>query len=123
MDAAGYTPDISVVITDDHAIVREGLRLIIDEQPEMRVVAEAGDVAGARRHAGEHKPDVLLLDINLNGESGLDAIPALRAEAPATAIVVLTMQNDAAYARMALEAGAVGYVVKEAAGHELVRAI
>jgi two-component system, NarL family, response regulator NreC len=123
MEAGKAPTQIRVMLTDDHAIVREGLRLIIDGQPGMQVVAEASDVAGAAAHLREHEPDVLLLDINLGGESGLDAIPALREQSPRTAIVILTMQKDPAYARQALEAGAAGYVVKESAAQELVRAI
>jgi two-component system response regulator NreC len=123
MEAGTSHEPITVVITDDHAVVRQGLRLIIEAQSQMHVVAESSDLAGARAHLRDHVPDVLLLDVNLGGESGLDAIPSLRSGAPATAIVVLTMQNEPAYARRALEAGASGYVVKEAAGDELVRAI
>jgi two-component system, NarL family, response regulator NreC len=114
---------ITVAIADDHAVVREGLRMIISAQPDIEVVAEAGDVAGTQAILVEDSPDVLLLDINLGSESGLRALRALQAAGPATAIVILTMQKDPLYAREALDAGAAGYVVKESAAHELVRAI
>jgi two-component system response regulator NreC len=123
MDAGNASDSTTVVITDDHAVVREGLRLIIDAQDRMSVLAEAGDLAGARAALREHTPNVLLLDVNLGGESGLNAIPEFRREWPGTAIVVLTMQDEPNYARQALEAGAAGYVLKEAAGSEVVRAI
>jgi two-component system response regulator NreC len=114
---------ITVAIADDHAVVREGLRMIISAQPDIEVVAEAGDVAGTQAMLAEHAPDVLLLDINLRSESGLRALGALQAAGPATAIVILTMQKDPLYAREALDAGAAGYVLKESAANELVRAI
>jgi two-component system response regulator NreC len=121
---ASHPPDpITVVVTDDHVVVREGLRLLIDSEPQMRVVAEADDVASARLQMREHQPTVLVLDVNLGGESGLDAIPLLRKEAPGTAILVLTMEKEAAYASQAFDAGAAGYVIKDAAAKELVRAI
>jgi two-component system response regulator NreC len=87
------------------------------------VVAEAGDVEAARRYVRGHKPQVLVLDLNMPGGSVLEAIPSLRQEAPATQIVVLTMQEDPAFAREALRAGALAYVLKEAAEDELVEAV
>ncbi len=114
---------IRIVLADDHAVVRSGLRLLLEGEDGFEVVAEAGDVDAARRYVRGHKPDVLVLDLNMPGESSLDAIPSLRAEAPDTEIVVLTMQAEPAFARQALAAGAVGYVLKEAADSELVEAI
>jgi two-component system response regulator NreC len=114
---------VTVLICDDHAVVREGLRLILAGEAGIDVVGEASDVEGVRRALAEHAPDVLLLDINLGGESALSRIPELRREAPGTAIVVLTMQKEPFYAREALEGGATGYVLKESAASELVRAI
>ena len=114
---------ISVFVADDHAIVREGLRLILDGEPDIAFVGEAADLDATLRYVRGRKPDVLVLDVNLAGESGLDAIPRLRAEAPHTEIVVLTMQREASYARRALESGARGYVVKESAASDLVHAI
>jgi two-component system response regulator NreC len=114
---------IRVVIADDHAVVRRGLRQVLDAEEGFEVVAEASDLDGARRYVRGHRPDVLVLDLNMPGGSSLDGIPELRAECPGTQIVVLTMQNEPAYARHALSAGALGYVLKESAESELVEAI
>lgn len=114
---------VRVVIADDHPVVRRGLRQLLEAEPELQVVAEGGDLDAARRYVLGHHPDVLVLDLNMPGGSSLDAIPDLRAEFPDTAIVVLTMQDEPAYARQALAAGAVGYVLKDAADAELVDAV
>jgi two-component system response regulator NreC len=113
----------TIVIADDHTIVRQGLRLLIDADPAMQVIAEAGTVADAERLTRAHRPTVLVLDLNMHGESGLEAIPRLRETAPETAIVVLTMQDDPGFARQALQTGALGFVLKEAADEELLEAI
>lgn len=97
--------------------------MLLDAEPDLEVVAEAGDAASAERYARGHQPDVLILDLNMPGGSGLDAIPRLLTEVPATKIVVLTMQREPAFARQALAAGAVGYVLKDAADAELVLAV
>jgi two-component system response regulator NreC len=124
MDAsAAGTPTTRVVIADDHRVVRSGLRLVLDAEPEIEVVAEAGDVAAAIRAVRAYRPHVLVLDLNMPGEPSLDAIPRIAAELPDTAIVVLTMQEDPAFARAALRSGARGYVLKEAADVELVQAV
>ncbi len=114
---------IRIVIADDHAVVRSGLRLLLDAEPDFEVVAEAGDVDGARRYVRGHHPTVLVLDLNMPGGSSLDTIPVIRSESPDTQIVVLTMQEEPAFARQALSAGASGYVLKEAADTELVEAV
>jgi two-component system response regulator NreC len=114
---------VTVAIADDHAVVRDGLRMIIEAQPDIDVVGETGDLAGARALLAEQRPDVLLLDINLGSESGLLAVGELRAAHPRTAIVILTMHKDPPSARRALEDGAAGYVLKDSAASELVRAI
>jgi len=114
---------LQIVLADDHAVVRRGLRLILDSEPGFEVVAEAGNVDGARRYVRGHHPAVLVLDLNMPGGSSLEAIPAIRAECPETQIVVLTMQDDPEYAREALAGGAIGYVLKEAADAELVEAV
>ena len=111
---------IRIVIADDHAVVRAGLRLLLDAEDGFRVVAEAGEIDTTRRMVGAHRPDVLVLDLNMPGGASLPAIPQLAAQ---TAVVVLTMQNDPAFAREALQAGARGYVLKEAADSELVQAV
>jgi two-component system, NarL family, response regulator NreC len=115
--------DVTVVIADDHVVVRKGLRLLVDSEPGLRVVAEAGTVPDALRMAKAHRPNVLVLDLNMPGGSSLEAIPAMREEAPMVAIVVLTMQNDPSFARQALQSGALGFVLKEAADDELLEAI
>jgi two-component system response regulator NreC len=116
-------PDITVVLADDHAVVRKGLRLLLDGEPGLHVVAEAGTVPDALRMARAHRPTILVLDLNMPGGSSLEAIPVVLAEVPDTAIVVLTMQNDPSFARQALQAGALGFVLKEAADDELLGAI
>jgi two-component system response regulator NreC len=113
---------IRVVLADDHAVVRSGLKLLL-AQGGMEVVAEAGDVEGALRYVLGHKPDVLVLDLNMPGEPSLPAIPRFQEASPGTRIVVLTMQQDPQFAREALAAGATAYVLKEAADEELVQAI
>src|SRR5215207_2972288 len=115
--------NITVVIADDHTVVRQGLRLLIDNEVGLQVVAEAGTVPDAERLARAHRPAVLVLDLNMPGGSSLEAIPRLREQAPDTAIVVLTMQDDPAFARQALQSGALGFVLKEAADEELLEAI
>jgi two-component system response regulator NreC len=114
---------ISIVIADDHQVVRAGLRLLLEAEDGFEVVAEAGDVPTTERRLNAYKPKVLILDLNMPGESSLPAIPRMREAAPDTQIVVLTMQNDPAFAREALRAGAIGYVLKEAADAELVQAV
>jgi two-component system response regulator NreC len=114
---------LTVVIADDHRVVRTGLRLLLEEEGGFDVVAEADDVSGARHYVRAHRPKVLVLDLNMPGGSSLEAIPALRKEAPETQIVVLTMQDDPAFAREALNAGALGFVLKRAAENELIEAV
>jgi two-component system response regulator NreC len=117
-------PDaITIVIADDHQVVRAGLRLLLESESGFQVVAEAGDVATTERRVAAYHPRVLILDLNMPGEASLPAIPRLRGSSPITNIVVLTMQNDPAFAREALRAGATGYVLKEAADSELVQAV
>jgi two-component system response regulator NreC len=110
----------TVVIADDHTVVRQGLRMLIDNEDGLQVIAEAGTVPDAERLTRAHRPTVLVLDLNMPGGSSLEAIPRLREQ---TAVVVLTMQDDPAFARQALQAGALGFVLKEAADEELLEAI
>jgi two-component system, NarL family, response regulator NreC len=114
---------IKIVVADDHAIVRSGLRMLLDAEEDLKVVAEAGDVPSALRYVRAHRPAVLILDLNMPGEPSLPAIPTVAEVSPDTKVVVLTMQNDPAFAREALRGGAVGYVLKEAADAELVEAV
>jgi two-component system response regulator NreC len=102
---------IRIVLADDHGVVRAGLRLLLDADADFEVVAEAADVDSALRAVLGHKPDVLVLDLNMPGEpSSLDAIPSVAERSPNTKTVILTMQEDPEYARRALRAGARGYV-------------
>jgi DNA-binding NarL/FixJ family response regulator/tRNA A-37 threonylcarbamoyl transferase component Bud32 len=114
---------VSIVLADDHAMVRSGLRALLDAEPDLCVVGEAADVDAALRETRTHRPTVVVLDLNMPGEPSLPAIPRFLDAAPGTAVVMLTMQDDPAYARDALGAGASGYVVKAAAGNDLVDAV
>ena len=115
---------LTFVIADDHAVVRTGLRRILEEHAGWEVVAEAADAEEARRYVRGHHPDILVLDLNMPGSlTSLDLIPALREEEPGTRIVVLTMNDEPAFIRGALGAGATAYVLKEAADTELVEAV
>jgi two-component system, NarL family, response regulator NreC len=114
---------VTIVLADDHAVVRAGLRMLLDAEPGVRVVAEAGDMASALRYVRAHRPRVLVLDLNMPGEPSLPAIPTVADASPRTRVVVLTMQSEPAFAREALRAGAAGYVLKEAADTELVQAV
>jgi DNA-binding NarL/FixJ family response regulator len=112
-----------IVLADDHEMVRAGLRMLLDAAPEMRVVAEAGDAESAVAVALEHRPRVVILDLNMPGGGTIPAIGRILEALPGSAVVVLTMQEGAAYVRAALAAGASAYILKEAAGTELVEAV
>jgi two-component system response regulator NreC len=114
---------ISIVLADDHTVVRRALRVLLQEEPGFEVVAEAEDAGGAVRYLRGHKPDVLILDLNMPGKPSLETIPEMREASPETSIVVLTMQQEPAFARQALQRGVLGYVLKEAADDELVQAV
>jgi two-component system, NarL family, response regulator NreC len=103
--------------------VRSGLRLLLEAENDLEVVAEAADARGAVFEVRSHKPDVVLLDVVMPGKSGIDVIPELLKEAPETKILVLSMQDDPTYVREAFGAGASGYVLKEAADTEVVAAV
>lgn len=114
---------ISIVLADDHTIVRRALRVLLEEESDFEVVAEAEDAEGAIRYLRGHKPDVLILDLNMPGRPSLEAIGDMQEASPQTRIVVLTMQQEPAFARQALQQGVLGYVLKEAADDELVQAV
>ncbi|HWE08212.1 MAG TPA: response regulator transcription factor [Solirubrobacteraceae bacterium] len=114
---------ITIVLAEDHKVVRSGLKLLLEADGRFEVLAEAGEVADTVSAVRRCRPRVLVLDLNMGGESSLDAIPQLRSDAPETQIVVLTMQDSPAFARAAFHAGAVGYVLKEAADGELMSAV
>jgi two-component system, NarL family, response regulator NreC len=118
----GASP-LSVLLVDDHAVVRRGVRALLDPQPAFQVVAEAGDVPGAIEAVRAHHPALVVLDIHMPGEPSLPAIARMKHISPSTRFLVLTMYDDPMFARHALEAGAAGYVLKEAAPLELIRAL
>ncbi len=122
-DHAALEPAIRVVLADDHAVVRSALRVLLDGHDGIEVVAEAQDARDAALQVSEHHPDVLVLDLKMPGESSVAAIPRILEQAPGTRIVVLTMQLEPRFARQALGAGAIAYVLKDAAATELVHAI
>jgi two-component system response regulator NreC len=114
---------ITIVLADDHELVRAGLRMLLEAEEGFEVIAEAGDVPTTTRQLTELRPRVLVLDLNMPGGSSLPAIAGLLSEAPETRIVVLTMSNDADVAREALRAGAIGFVLKESPQAELIQAV
>jgi two-component system response regulator NreC len=122
-DAGSTQATIRIVVADDHPVVRRGLRLLLDGEPDLEVVAEAGNIDDARRYVRGHHPTVLVLDLNMPGGSSLEAIPLICAEFPETGIVVLTMEEETTFARQALAAGAIGYVLKQAGQAELLDAV
>jgi two-component system response regulator NreC len=123
--AAASIPGVSlrIVLSDDHPVVRAGIRMLLESQPGWEVVAESTDAETAARHVRGHKPDVLVLDLAMPGRPSLEVLPQVRRDTPDTSVVILTMEADPALARKALGAGAAAYVLKEAADGELVDAI
>ncbi len=117
------TPAVTVVLADDHVIVRDGIRLVLEAEKDIEVVAEAGTGEDAARYVLGHKPSVLILDLNMPGEPSLEILPVIQKTSPDTKVIILTMQSDPVFARIALQAGASGYVVKHSAARELVDAI
>ena len=113
-----------MLVVDDHAVVRAGLRLLLDSQDDIETVAEAGDAREAVFEARATKPDVVLMDVMLGStKSGIEATPEMLHEAPKAKVLILSMQDDPRYVREAFAAGASGYVLKEAADTELVTAV
>ncbi|HKI67493.1 MAG TPA: response regulator transcription factor [Solirubrobacterales bacterium] len=112
-----------VLIADDHGIVRSGLRLLLERQPDIEVIAEASDGAEARDIAVRERPDLAILDVKMPKLTGLQATREIRAQSPETAVLILSMHDDPRYLSEAFEAGASGYVVKTQADADLVAAI
>ena len=117
------TSPIRVLVCDDHAVVREGIRHVLEAEPGVTVVAEAGNAAQALALAVEHRPDVIVLDVSMPGESGLRAAPRLREAAPESRILIMSMHDNAEYVREGVRAGASGYLLKDSAAAELRMAV
>jgi two-component system response regulator NreC len=114
---------IRVVLVDDHAILRAGLRRVLEAEEDIQVVGEADNAERAVFEALSNKPDVIVMDVVMPGKSGIDGMPAVLQAAPDAKVLVLSMQDDSHYVREAFEAGASGYVLKEAADNEVVGAV
>ena len=114
---------IRVVVVDDHAVVRSGIKLLLDRHDDIEVVGEAGNAQDAVFRVRELTPDVILLDLVMPGEGGIEVLPKLLKEASGAKVLVLSMQDDPSYVREAFAAGATGYVLKEAADEEVVTAV
>ena len=114
---------IRVLIVDDHAVVRTGLRRVLDAEEDIETVGEAPDAERAIYEAIESKPNVVLLDVMMPGKSGIEALPSLLQTVPDVRVLILSMQDDPRYVREAFDAGASGYVLKEAADTEVVGAV
>ena len=117
------TAETTIVICDDHALVRSGIRRLIESEPGLSVRGEASNSEEALAQVVEHRPDVLLLDVTMPGRSGIEVLREIIAAAPATRVLMLSMHDDAAYVRQALAGGASGYLLKDAADADLVKAL
>lgn len=117
------TDELSIVLADDHKVVRSALRMLLEAEPDIEVVAEAGTADDAIRYVRGHKPNVLILDLDMPGRPSLEAVPDMVEASPETRIVILTMRSEPEFAREALSLGVRGYVLKEAADSELVQAV
>jgi two-component system response regulator NreC len=115
--------EITVVLADDHNLIRAGLRSMLDGEADLRVIGEGADTPSALRLTRDRRPDVLVLDLQMPGADPVHDVEGLRESVPATAIVVLTMQSDPRKARELLRAGAAGFVLKQAAERKLTEAI
>jgi NarL family two-component system response regulator LiaR len=116
-------PQISVLLADDHVLLREGTREMLEREEDLRVVAEASDGEEAVRLAADTCPDVVLMDVAMPGLNGIEATKQIKAALPATAILILTAYDDDQYVFALLEAGAAGYLLKNVRGRDLVEAI
>ncbi len=119
----GAADPVTILVADDHTVMRNGLRLLLEAERDFHVVGEAGTIQSVYTGVRTHRPAVLVLDLNMPGGSSVEAIQRLAAISPHTAVVVLTMEHDPAFMRHALDAGAHGYVLKEEAATTLVQAI
>jgi two-component system response regulator NreC len=117
------TDRVRVALCDDHAVVRSGLARVLADEADLEVVGEAGSAAEAVRLAASEHPDVFVMDLGLPDANGIEATRRVSEASPATRVLVLTVHDDVAYLRKAFDAGATGYLVKEAADVELVEAV
>jgi two-component system response regulator NreC len=117
------SPAIRVILADDHALMRRSLRLLLDNEADLEVIAEADELPLVVRHVHGHRPNVLVLDLSMPGSSGVEAIAGMREAVPETQVVVLTLEENPVYAQRALNAGALGYVLKTHADEELPAAV
>jgi two-component system response regulator NreC len=114
---------LSIVLADDHTVVRSALRMLLEAEADIEVVAEAGTAEDALRYVRGHRPAVLILDLDMPGRPSLEVLPEIIEASPETGVVILTMRSEPEFAREALRAGVKGYVLKEAADAELVQAV
>jgi two-component system, NarL family, response regulator NreC len=114
---------IRIILADDHTVIRSGLRLLLEQQPDFKVVAEAEDGRQAVQLVAEHHPDVVILDIGMPRLNGIEATRQIVAQEPHPNVVILSMHSDESYVLRALKAGARGYILKNAADADLIRAV
>jgi DNA-binding NarL/FixJ family response regulator len=122
-DSESRSAAVEVVLAEDHATMRRSLRLLLDSEPGIKVVAEAPDLNMAITHVHGHHPDVLVLDLRMPNGSSIDLIRRIRVQSAGTKVVVITMHDGSAYASQAHDAGALGYVLKDTADSELPEAV
>jgi len=113
----------TIILADDHQVLREALRMLLESQPDLQVLAETGDGAESVRLTEKHKPDILVLDMMMPGLSGLDAARAVKRATPTTKVIILSMHDSESYVVDALSAGIAGYVLKKSSSQELIFAI
>ena len=114
---------VRILLADDHTLVRQGLRKLLEERPDWEVIAEAGDGREAVRLAEQHKPDVAILDVAMPLLNGIEATRQITKRVPATRVLVLSMHADEAYVTQILQAGATGYLLKDSADVDLLKAV
>ena len=122
-NAADGLETVTVVLADDHELVRDGIRAVLENESDIEVVAQASDADAAARYVLGHKPTILVLDLSMPGTPSLELMPKIAEASPDTAVIVVTMQNEPVFAKQALQAGAKGFVVKQSAASELVSAV
>ena len=122
-DAIPAADQVTVVLADDHELVRDGIRMVLEAEPDIEVVAQAGDAETAARYVLGYKPTILVLDLSMPGRPSLELMPEIIESSPSTSVIVVTMQNEPAFARQALRAGAKGFVIKQSAADELTSAV